>query len=52
MYQILVDYGSDGWSLNDEKFTLIDEAVKYALKSNWSAPFLIVKVVDWQAFEK
>lgn len=51
MYQILRDYYSNGYSLDDTKYATVDEAVKAAISSGYSAPFLIIKVIEWKTTE-
>ena len=51
-YKVLWDYGTEGYSFADEGFDTIVEAVDYAVRLNYSAPFLIVQVIDWFATEK
>jgi len=52
-YKIIYDYGLEGWSFGDEEFETVDEAVKKAILNNRGVPvpFLIVKIVDWEARE-
>lgn len=47
-YKILFDYGAYyGFKFYDEKdFDSIDEAIKYAVSLNFSAPFLVV-TISW-----
>ena len=51
-YKVLWDYGTEGYSFADEGFDTIVEAVDYAVRLNYSVPFLIVQVIDWFATEK
>lgn len=51
-YKILFDYHSDGFKFEDGVFANVSDAVKHALDLNYCIPFLIVKVVDWEAKEK
>ena len=51
MYRILFDYGCyEGMKLEDEEFATVDAAVKAASGLRY-APFLIVRVIDWQALD-
>lgn len=52
-YKILFDYGAyEGMKFQDEEFDDVNNAVKHALNLNFSSPFFIVSVVDWEAFQK
>lgn len=51
MYRVIRDYYTEGWKFADEQFETVEGAVSYAVKSGYSAPFLIVKVIDWKAIE-
>lgn len=51
MYKILMDYGSEGYKLDDKEFITINEAIKYATKYSYGNEFLIVKIIDWQVIE-
>lgn len=53
-YKILIDYGSyEGMKFpTDEEFETVDEAVKMAIGLNYGSPFLIIKVIDWEATYK
>lgn len=51
MYKVLIDYGTEGMKFMDIEFTSVDEAVKGAVALNSAFPFLIVKVIDWEAYE-
>ena len=56
MYRILRDYGSEGlkWQISDgipAEYGSIDAAVKGAIEYNHPCPFLIVKVIPWEAKE-
>lgn len=48
-YRILRDNYSDGYRLEDGEYDSVDQAVKAALKSGYSAPFLIIQITNWQA---
>lgn len=50
-YKIIYDYGSEGWSLEKEDWETVEQAVKKAISNNKGVPFLIVKIVDWEAKE-
>lgn len=50
-YKILWDYHSEGYQFADEEFESIDAAVKEAVSRSYSAGFLIVRVIDWEAKE-
>jgi len=50
-YKILRDYGTEGFQFDDEEYESIDAAVKDATKMSYGSPFLIVKIVDWEAKE-
>ena len=42
-YQILFDYGSEGYKFHDEKeFDTIDEAVRFAVGLRYATRFIIV----------
>lgn len=51
MYKILIDYGSEGWKFNEGEYETLDSAVKVAIAFNSVFPFLIVKVINWEAKE-
>lgn len=51
-YKILFDYRSEGYKFQDEEFETVTQAVKHAIDLNYSTPFLIVQVIDWEAQEK
>lgn len=48
-YKILHDFGAyEGFKFYEEKeFDTVDEAVKFAVKLNYSTPFIIVQIA-WQ----
>ena len=48
MYQILYNYGSEGYQLVEHEYTSVDEAVKDAIKTG--QVFEIVKIIKWCAF--
>lgn len=49
-YKILRDYGVyEGMKFEDQEFDTVDEAVKHAIGMNHCTPFLIVKVINWEA---
>ena len=48
-YQVLQNLQSEEYSLGTEKFETVHEAVTHALKGNYGHPFLIVKIIDWEA---
>ncbi len=50
-YKILFDYRSEGFKFEDGVFANVSDAVKHALDLNYGVPFLIVKVVNWEAKE-
>jgi len=52
MYKVLIDYGIEGFKFQDEEFMMVSSAVAHAVKVNYGSPFLIVKVIDWEAVEK
>ena len=53
-YRIVNDYGSyEGMKFHDDiEYPTVAEAVKAALDSRYGVPFLIVRVIDWEAMEK
>jgi len=51
MYKILIDYGSEGFKFEDGEYDTVSYAVEEALKYNSAFPFLIVKVIKWEAKE-
>lgn len=51
-YQVLIDYGVEGYKFMDGRFDTLDEAVKQALMFNTGHVFLIVQVVEWEAHPK
>lgn len=52
MYKILIDYGTEGMKFWDDKeYPTVNEAVKVAVTVNYTNPFYIVKVIEWQAEE-
>lgn len=50
-YRIVNDYGSyEGMKFHDEvEYKTVAEAVKTAIDSRYSVPFIIVRVIDWEA---
>ena len=50
-YKIIRDYTSEGWSFDDREFDTVEEAVKFANSESYSAKWLIVNVVEWEAKE-
>lgn len=50
-YKILFDYRTEGYKFEDGEFDTVAEAVRTALDLNYSTPFLIVNVIDWEAKE-
>ena len=50
-YKILFDYGREGFKFQDEEFDTVGKAVKHAFALNYSTPFLIVSVVEWEAVD-
>ncbi len=48
-YKILFDYHTEGYKFQDEEFDSVAEAVKNAIELNYSAPFLIVQIIEWEA---
>lgn len=52
-YRIMFDYGNyEGMKFQDGEYATVKDAVKEALSLNYSTPFLIVRVIDWEAQEK
>lgn len=51
-YQILFDYGLEGWKFEEQEFDTVDEAVKHAIRTCMSAPFEIVIIVNWEAIKR
>lgn len=51
MYKILFDHGSEGFKFHDNDYAFVDDAVKEAIELNYCVPFIIVKIVSWQAKE-
>lgn len=51
MYRIFIDYRTEGWALQDDKFEDLTMAVKKAQEMCYGNPFLIVKIVDWEVSE-
>jgi len=51
-YKILWDYGGyEGFKFHDNEFDTIDEAVKEAVSQSYSARWIIVRVINWEAKE-
>ncbi len=51
-YKILFDYGAyEGMKFQDEEFDSVGKAVKHAIGLNYSTPFLIVRIIDWEAVQ-
>ena len=48
MYQILYNYGNEGYGLEEELYSTVDEAVRDAIKTR--VEFKIIKVIEWKAF--
>ena len=49
-YRVLHDYGVyGGMQFFEGEFEAVDAAVKAALASGYSTPFIIVQVIDWEA---
>jgi hypothetical protein len=53
-YRIVNDYGTyEGMKFHDDvEYETVAAAVKAALDSRYGVPFLIMRVIDWQAMEK
>ena len=51
-YRILWDYGNCGYTFSSGEYETVEQAVKEAIALNYSTPFLIVQVIDWEAKEK
>ena len=52
-YKILFNWGShEGFAFQDEEFDSVSKAVAHAIGLNYSTPFLIVNVIDWEAIQK
>lgn len=51
-YQILQDWGTEGYSLHDIEYETVNDAVVVALQKNYGNRFLIIQVIDWEAKEK
>lgn len=51
-YRILFDWGTEGFKFQDDYFDTVAEAVRHAISLNYSTPFLIVQITDWEAVEK
>jgi len=51
-YKILVNYLSEGYSLHDDTYNSIDQAVKEAIKKSNGCEFLIISVIDWRAIDE
>jgi hypothetical protein len=50
-YQILIDI-REGFTLSDEEYNTLDEAVKEAIRQSYgSFKFKIVQVINWKAKE-
>jgi hypothetical protein len=43
-YEILRNYGTEGFKFDDPEFDTVDEAIKHAVASNFCTPFYIVSV--------
>ena len=50
-YKVIYNYGLEGWSFGDEEWETVEEAVKKAISNYKGVPFLVVKIVDWEAKE-
>ncbi len=48
-YKILKDYHTEGWHFDEGEFLTVNEAVKAAVEANYGNPFLIVKIINWEA---
>lgn len=48
-YRILFDYHSEGLKFEDDVFYTVSEAVQHALDLNYATPFMIVKIIEWEA---
>lgn len=49
-YKILFNWGAyEGYKFQDEEFLSVAEAVKHAIELQYSVPFLIVQIIDWEA---
>lgn len=51
-YSILWDYNTEGFKFDDKKFATISGAVEYAVSLSYSARFLIVQIIEWEAKPK
>ncbi len=49
MYKILFDWRSEGFKFEDNEFQTVSAAVEHAVKLNYSVPFLIVQIIQWEA---
>jgi len=48
-YKILTDQGSEGFSMGDDEFTTVDEAVKEAQVNCYGSKFYIITIINWEA---
>lgn len=51
-YRILFNYGTEGYNFMDGEFETVEVAVKKAIEINYSSPFIVVKIIDWEVKEK
>lgn len=51
-YRILQYWSTDGFTLIDEEYETVNDAVVSALEKNYGSRFLIIQVIDWEAKEK
>lgn len=51
MYKILHDYGMGDFRFYEEEFYTAKDAVAKAIELNYSSPFMIVKIIKWEAKE-
>ena len=51
MYRLFIDYGTEGWRLDESEYKTVDLAVRGSMAASYGHPFVIVKVIDWEAKE-
>lgn len=51
-YRILIDYGTEGYSLHNDEHETVNDAVVAAHLMNYGNRFLVIQIIDWEAKEK
>jgi hypothetical protein len=49
-YQVIKHTGHD-WSLEEQDFDTLNQAVDYGIKNSYGSDFKIIQIVSWEAKE-